>query len=154
MNDKGADQTAPLRRLVWAFVVHMQQSGFLASRPIGFECHFVACFRLKAGFFVTEVILLHHQMLFRCYLHVFVITATSFHAKFYSKILYCIFSKILNTSCLPKWPRQAVQSHIIWASMRENLSSGVCEQQRRRPACASAQSDQRLCYSLFEKYHI
>ena len=25
---------------------------------------------------------------------------------------------------------------IIWASVRENLSSGVCEQQRRRPACA------------------
>ena len=42
----------------------------------------------------------------------------------------------------------------IWASTRENLSSGVCEQHRRRPACASAQSDQRLCYSLFEKYHI
>ena len=24
----------------------------------------------------------------------------------------------------------------------------ICEQQRRRSACASAQSDQRLCYSL------
>ena len=32
----------------------------------------------------------------------------------------------------------------IWASTRENLSSGCCEQQRRRPACAYAQSDQRL----------
>ena len=32
--------------------------------------------------------------------------------------------------------------------------SGVGEQQRRRPACASAQSDQRLCHSLFEKYHM
>ena len=30
---------------------------------------------------------------------------------------------------------------------------GVCEQQRCRPACASAQSDQRLCYSLIGKYH-
>ena len=30
----------------------------------------------------------------------------------------------------------------------------VCEQQRRRPACAYAQSDQRLCYSLIGKYHI
>ena len=28
----------------------------------------------------------------------------------------------------------------------------ACEQQRRRPACASAQSDQRLCFSLTEKY--
>ena len=34
------------------------------------------------------------------------------------------------------------------------LSSGGLEQQRRRPACASAQSDQHLCYSLFGKYHI
>ena len=42
----------------------------------------------------------------------------------------------------------------IWASTRENLSSGVCEQHRRRPACASVQSDQQLCYSRFEKYHI
>ena len=28
---------------------------------------------------------------------------------------------------------------------------GVCEQHRRRPACASAQSDQRLCYTPFFK---
>ena len=41
-----------------------------------------------------------------------------------------------------------------WASSRENLSSEVWEQQRRRPACASAQSDQRICYSLFKKHHI
>ena len=27
----------------------------------------------------------------------------------------------------------------------------VCEQQRQRPACASSQTDQRLCYSLFVK---
>ena len=33
-------------------------------------------------------------------------------------------------------------------------SSMGCEQQRRRPASASAQSDQRLCYSLIGKYHI
>ena len=45
-------------------------------------------------------------------------------------------------------------SNIMWASTRENLSSGFCEQQRRRPACQSAQSDQHLSYSLFEKYHI
>ena len=31
---------------------------------------------------------------------------------------------------------------------------GVCEQHGRRPACASAQSDQRPCYSLIGKYHI
>ena len=28
---------------------------------------------------------------------------------------------------------------------------GVCEQQRGRPVCASAQPDQHLCYSLFGK---
>ena len=42
----------------------------------------------------------------------------------------------------------------IWAATRENLPSGFCEQHRRRPACASEQSDQRLCYSHFGKYHI
>ena len=36
-------------------------------------------------------------------------------------------------------------------STRENPSSGVCEQHRRRPACALAQSDQLFCYSLFWK---
>ena len=44
-------------------------------------------------------------------------------------------------------------SYVKWASTRENLSSGVCEQHRRRPACASAQSDQRLCYLRYGKYH-
>ena len=29
----------------------------------------------------------------------------------------------------------------------------ACECQRRRPACTSAQSDQRLCYSLLGKYN-
>ena len=32
---------------------------------------------------------------------------------------------------------------------RENLSLVVCEQQRRRPACASVQTGQRLCYLRF-----
>ena len=48
----------------------------------------------------------------------------------------------------------ACRKKFIWASSRENLSSEVYEQQRRRPACASAQSDQRLCYSLNGKYNI
>ena len=38
-------------------------------------------------------------------------------------------------------------------STRENLTSGVNEQQKRRPACASAQSDQRHCHSLLGKYN-
>ena len=36
----------------------------------------------------------------------------------------------------------------IWAGPWENVSYVICEQQRRRSACASAQSDQRLCCSL------
>ena len=40
------------------------------------------------------------------------------------------------------------------ADTDENLSLGVWEQQRRGPACASAQSDQCLCYSLKGMYHI
>ena len=57
-----------------------------------------------------------------------------------------LFLYIIENICF--YNNQAV---IIWASMRENLSLGVCEQHRRRPACASAQSDQRLCYLLFGK---
>ena len=47
--------------------------------------------------------------------------------------------------------RHNLIEYYIWALARENLSLGVCEQHRRRPACASAQSDQRLCYLVFEK---
>ena len=44
---------------------------------------------------------------------------------------------------------------LIWDSTWKNLVSlEVCKQQRPRPACASAQSDQRLCYLLIVKYHI
>ena len=38
-----------------------------------------------------------------------------------------------------------------WALLRENLSLGVCKQHRRRPAWASAQSDQRLLLFAFWK---
>ena len=41
----------------------------------------------------------------------------------------------------------------IWASTQENLSSGVLEHQRCRPACTSVQTDQRLCYSFTGEYH-
>ena len=61
-------------------------------------------------------------------------------------------------ACVVRKPRRQVFSHRgpydKWASTRENLSLGVCEHHRRRPACALAQSDQRLCYSRFGKYHI
>ena len=41
----------------------------------------------------------------------------------------------------------------IWASTWINQSSGFCEQQRHRSACAFAQSDQHLCYSFIGKFH-
>ena len=37
---------------------------------------------------------------------------------------------------------------IIWATSWENLFYAIYEQQRRRSACASAQSDQHFCFSL------
>ena len=43
---------------------------------------------------------------------------------------------------------------IIWALSQQNLSLGVCNQQMCRPACTSTQTDQHLCYLLYEKYHI
>ena len=42
----------------------------------------------------------------------------------------------------------------IWASTQENLSLGVCKQQRRRPACTSMQSDQCLCCSIFGNVYV
>ena len=39
-----------------------------------------------------------------------------------------------------------------WTYLRENLTV-ACTQQRRRPPCANAQSDQRICYSLIRKYY-
>ena len=35
----------------------------------------------------------------------------------------------------------------------KSLDFVACKKQRHRPACATAQSDQRLCYSLSEKYN-
>ena len=47
-----------------------------------------------------------------------------------------------------------IKSKIIkGASTWENLSSGVWKQHRPRPASASGQSDQHLCYSLIGKYN-
>ena len=38
--------------------------------------------------------------------------------------------------------------HIIWAMTWDFQQCGMCNQQRLRPACAYAQSDQSLCLSL------
>ena len=44
-----------------------------------------------------------------------------------------------------------VLAHLGLEARKPNFAA--CEQQRRRPACASAQSDQRLSYSLYGKYN-
>ena len=46
------------------------------------------------------------------------------------------------------WHGEDSLSHV----MRKPVFA-ICVQQRRRSACASAQSDQRLCYSLPRKYN-
>ena len=48
------------------------------------------------------------------------------------------------------YKRTVLYQSSIWTSKRETLSSWLCEQQRRRPVCTSAQSDQCHCYSLIE----
>ena len=40
----------------------------------------------------------------------------------------------------------------IWAPTPENLSSEVCEQHRHRPACTSAQSDQRFVICFLKSF--
>ena len=40
----------------------------------------------------------------------------------------------------------------MWARSCENVSYAICEQQRCRSACASAQSNQHLCCSLLRQY--
>ena len=47
-----------------------------------------------------------------------------------------------------------VPAQMIGPHREETCLLGICEQHRRRPACAYVQSDQRLCYSLFGKYHV
>ena len=49
-----------------------------------------------------------------------------------------------------KWKRC---DKIKWARSCENVSYDICEQQRCRSACASAQSDQHLCYSRPRLYN-
>ena len=45
-------------------------------------------------------------------------------------------------------------SHLfIFEPRHEKICFAICEQQRRRSACASTQSDQRLCYSLLRQYN-
>ena len=77
---------------------------------------------------------------------------------------FCLRDTICCKLCNMYWPKNLIYllkydknlgnaPIYIWASTRENLSSGVCEQQRHRSSCAFAQSDQHLCYSFIGKFH-
>ena len=62
-------------------------------------------------------------------------------------------------TCSTPWEWVMLFGCSKWVKMHMGLVErkpdfGGCEQQKRKPACASAQSDQRLCYSLIIKYHI
>ena len=47
-----------------------------------------------------------------------------------------------NTSCLVSLDKLGIYG----PRRQKTCLQGVCKQHRRRPACASAQSDQRLCF--------
>ena len=49
---------------------------------------------------------------------------------------------------VPEQHEYSINNNTISARPWEKVSYAICEQQRRRLACASAQSDQRLCCSL------
>ena len=42
---------------------------------------------------------------------------------------------------------------ILMDRVQRKLDVAACQRQRRRPACTSAQSDQRFWYSLLGKYN-
>ena len=88
----------------------------------------------------------------------YICSSFGFELSVFQVSLVC-FKLYICSSCGLAWLRISIEgkllkSKLIWTSSRENLSSVVCEQQRRRLVCASAQSDQHLCYSLIVKYHI
>ena len=49
--------------------------------------------------------------------------------------------------------RKTSCTRVIWATSWDSLLYAIWKQQRRRSACASTQSDQRLCYSLPRQYN-
>ena len=67
----------------------------------------------------------------------------------YSIVLSCVSPMYHVITYITRWAYNTIR-----ALTRENLSSGVCKQQRLTPAYAYAQSDQRLCYSFIGMYHI
>ena len=69
---------------------------------------------------------------------------------FQCKILLSFFTLYIDILGYLRNPHQFF--HNSWARPWENVSYSICEQQRRRLACASAQSDQHLYCSLPRQY--
>ena len=69
---------------------------------------------------------------------------TSFHAY----LVPLLLAKMITTTP-NKWLRSRPNSFRNWASTQE-IDFVVCEQQRRKPGCACAQTVQRRCYSISE----
>ena len=68
--------------------------------------------------------------------------------RFMASLMHCRKTKFLTkktTIYIPKWQLCHVMRKPVYA---------ICEQQRRRSACPSTQSDQRLCFSLPGQYDI
>ena len=60
--------------------------------------------------------------------------------------------KVLVLNALYGPRREKTCLRVLVNNKSAGLSSGVCEQQKRKPACTFVQSDQRLCYLLTGKY--
>ena len=58
---------------------------------------------------------------------------------------------MLTDTVLLQWNTMS-QTPVIWARSCENVSYAICEQQRRRSACASTQSEQHLCCLPLREY--
>ena len=57
-----------------------------------------------------------------------------------------------NERRMPGFRLRRADNTYKWAWSYENVPYTICEQQRRRSACASAQFDQHLCCSLLRQY--
>ena len=123
----------------------------IKGRPPSFKCsnHCTLDFRLETIVNVNELYMYHNLF------HLAVVISKDLHAA-PSHLLVVPAQNLERPS-----HEYVLTSLVAWPDLNHKMGLdarkpvfGVCEQHRRRPACASAQPDQCLCYSLIEKYHI
>ena len=73
---------------------------------------------------------------------------THFVVTFSVKLYLFKLSDISSGICVQKDSSSNEHEHVTYEPRHEKPCFALCEQQRRRSACASAQPDQRLCCSL------